>query len=842
MAMKKSNSTASVSAPARPGVQIDLGQRYFYAGAVIATLISLVTYVRTMAPSASFWDSGEFIATSYILGVPHSPGTPLYVLVGRVFTMLPLPFSIAGRVNFMSVLTGALGVLFAYLLIIRFLDHIIGRSVSVRDTLLKVVAGLVGALFITFSHTYWTNSTEAEVYAMSVFLMALTTWIGLKWSDNPTGPRSNLLIYLLFYLLALTVGLHLGTVLAFSGLFFFVLMTEQKSFGNGQFLLAFFAMAIFVVDATLIYAMFKQDAEMVTISLLVIFAALLFVEYGRTKSTFALTCTLLFLLGISVHYYLMIRSGHNPAIDEADPENWRNLYAVLRREQYPPANPLVRKAGWLFQFKHFNNYFQSQFQMASAYVGTLNIGSVVPLAMGIWGMVDHYSKHRKTFVMLFVTLVVVSLGMIVYLNFSDAEVRERDYFYLPAFYYFGIFIGIGAGSLLTELRNFAAKSGVGGNLPVVVAAVVLLAMPLFTAKHHYHMHDRSNDYVCPEYAKNLLAGLEENALIFTNGDNDTFPLWYIQEVEKYRKDIRVVNLSLLNTPWYIKQLKYNEPKVTIAWTDLEIENLRPIRTREGTFLIRDIGVRHILQHNVKNRPIYFSVTIPPETYAPYRDMLEMQGMVYQVVPRKGENMINEEILERNIWENYNYAGILDENWKRDKSMYQPPFVQRLLQNYAAAFTQLAFVRAQKDDFESVVKNLEVAREIAPNMDAVVLWIGWYYFEAGDTTRAIEYYKQTIEERPDLPELFYRLAGVYERLDDLPAALAALEELLRRDPNHRDACVSAIGIAMRLGDTDHAQRLLNTWLAAHPNDAGMQSAWERLRQSIAPEEGSAPSEQ
>jgi hypothetical protein len=125
---------------------------------------------------------------------------------------------------------------------------------------------------------------------------------------------------------------------------------------------------------------------------------------------------------------------HNPAIDEGDPETWRALYAVMRREQYPPTSVINRKASFLFQLQHFNGYFQAQFQMFQTYVGQLNLGSLLPIGLGVWGMVDQYSRHRKTFVMLFVTLMVMSLGLIVFLNFSDSEVRERDYFYSSAFY------------------------------------------------------------------------------------------------------------------------------------------------------------------------------------------------------------------------------------------------------------------------------------------------------------------------------------------------------------------------------------------------------------------------
>ncbi|MEE9269801.1 MAG: DUF2723 domain-containing protein [Candidatus Krumholzibacteria bacterium] len=810
------------------------GALFFKVGAIVAFVVSLGVYARTMAPSASFWDAGEFIASSYTLGIPHSPGTPLYVLLGRVFTLMPLPFSVAGKVNFISVLFGAAGVLFVYVLTVRFLDYLLGKSATLGDSVVKIVAALVGAMFLAFSHTYWTNATEAEVYALSAFLMGFMTWLGLKWADNPTGEKSTSFIYLLFYLLALSVGFHLGTILAFSGIFFLILMTRKKSFTDWQFLLACFGMAILVADATL----YRNGT--VTVVLLAIFAVTLVLAGATSKSRFAVVCTALFILGVSVHFYLRLRSAHNPFIDEANPETWRNLYAVLRREQYPPPNVMVRKADFGFQLQHFSGYFQSQFQMMSFYIGKMNMGSVIPLALGVWGMVDHYAKHKKTFIMLFATFAVVSLGMIIYLNFSDAEVRERDYFYSPAFYYFAVFIGIGVGSLLAELKKFVVLKRLTVTGPVAIASIVFLSLPLFTARQHAHTHDRSNDYVCREYAKNMLVGLEPDCVLFTNGDNDTFPLWYIQEVEKYRNDVRVVNLSLLNTPWYLRQLRDNEPRLEIQWTDQELDGLRPFRTRDypagaaldgdgdGVVLVRDQGVRHILEHVSSHRVIYFAVTIPPHIYKPYREIIEMEGLAYRVVLRKGTNMINAEKLEDNIWNKFSWQSLLDEDWKRDETTYQPPFVDRLVQNYAAAFTQLGFLKAQEDDYAAAVKNLEVAQEISPDLEPVVNWLGWYYLENGDTAKALAYYPEQVKRRPDRIDLLYRGAGVYERAGDIRGAIGLLDRLIREDPNHRDAVLSAVGMLVNYNETQRAITYIENWLAMHPNDEALRGALEGIK--------------
>ncbi|HEU4364981.1 MAG TPA: DUF2723 domain-containing protein, partial [Candidatus Krumholzibacteria bacterium] len=645
-------------------------RRLFWGGAILAFFGSLLLYARTMEATSSFWDSGEFIASAHILGVPHSPGTPLYILVAKVASLLPFWFlSVAQRVNLLSAFCGAAGVLFVYALAVRFFDDMAGPSRNLSDGLVRIGGALTGALFLTFSDSYWTNSMEAEVYGMSNAFMGFMTWLAIKWGDMPKTPRSTSFIYLIFYLLALSVGFHLGTVLVFSGIFFFVLMSKDRPFSTLEWFLASAALGVFIADATI----YRNGG--LSLFLLAVLAVVVIWLYSRGRP-FAAVCAGLFILGISVHLILLIRSMHNPAIDEGDPETWRNLYAVIRREQYPPTSVIHRKASWAFQFQHFNGYFQAQFQMFQAYIGHLNLGSLLPVGLGIWGMVDQYAKHRKTFVMLFVTLMVMSVGLIAFLNFSDSEVRERDYFYSPAFYYFAIYIGIGTASVLNELRGVLARAGSG--VPATAAlAALFVAMPFTTLSQHFFTHDRSRNRTCAEYARNMLVCLEPNAVLFTNGDNDTFPLWYIQEVEGYRKDVRVVNLSLLNTPWYIKQCRDNEPKVPIAWKDEQIDALTMVPSKDGWLLVRDQAMDHILRTNKFQRPIYFAVTIPSSTFAPYREIMEMEGLAYKVVPRRGENMVNLAKLENCIVNEYTYGGILDREWKRDTTIYLQPYIEHL---------------------------------------------------------------------------------------------------------------------------------------------------------------------
>jgi len=816
----------------------------FWVGAGLAFLGSLVLYARTMEASSSFWDSGEFIASAYTLGIPHSPGTPLYVLVAKVASMLPLPFfSIAQRVNLLSAFCGAAGVLFAYVLIVRFFEDMQGPARDRWDGVVRVGGALAAACFLMFSDTYWTNSTEAEVYGMSNAFMGFIMWLAIKWGDMPKTPRSTWFIYLIFYLIALSVGFHLGTVLVFSGIFFFVLMSKDRPFSTFDWLLASFVVALFVADATI----WRNGA--ITVVMLVMLGAVLAWKYTK-GAPFGAVVLGLFLLGLSVHLMLMLRSMHNPSIDEGDPSTWRNLYAVLRREQYPPTSMFERKASWGFQFQHFNGYFQAQFQMFTSYIGHLNLGSMIPIGLGIWGMVDQFVKHRKTFMMLFITFFVLSIGLVVFLNFSDAEVRERDYFYSSGFYFFAVYIGIGMVSVLTELRNAFGKRGAVA--PVTVGACcVMLALPMFTLQRHWFTHDRGHNVTCDEYGHNMLVCLEPDAILFTNGDNDTFPLWFVQEVEGYRRDVRVVNLSLLNTPWYIKQCRDNRPPIVnrtpvtgelpqsaeralpvpITWTDEEIDRLQPLPSKDGWVLVADMAVDHILRTNLFKRPVYFAVTIPPAKFAPYRDILEMNGLAYKVVPRKGEYMINVPGVENCVTKEYKYDGILTKDWKRDKTIFLPSFVEHLIQNYSAAFVQLSYAKHDAKDYATALKYMEIANQISPQLEPPVQLLGYYRMDAGDTAGAVQFYVNQLKQTPGDQSLMYRLASIYERMGKYNEALDLIDPIYKNEPDAKDLSAMAFELAARAGQVERARAYMNDWLKRHPDDAEGRAALENFEKQL-----------
>lgn len=198
----------------------------------------------------------------------------------------------------------------------------------------------------------------------------------------------------------------------------------------------------------------------------------------------------------------------------------------------------------------------------------------LPLLLALLGILYHFRKDWRRAISIFALFILTGLAIIFYLNQTPYEPRERDYAYVGSFFVFSIFLGLGVTGTIELL-----KETIGRNRAASIGAIVLIffAVPGWMLHQNWPSHDRSERYVARDYAYNLLNSVEDNAILFTNGDNDTFPLWYLQEVEGVRTDVRVVNLSLLNTDWYLRQMRdrqtHESLPLAITLTDEEIDQM-----------------------------------------------------------------------------------------------------------------------------------------------------------------------------------------------------------------------------------------------------------------------------
>ncbi len=740
-------------------------------GGAIVFLFVLAIYWITLAPSVSFWDSGEFIASSYTLAIPHPPGTPLYVILGRVFTLLPI-FSIAGRVNFLSALPAALSAFFLYhsLLLIgrRFTNQI---SDPMRSRLYRAGAA-AGALFAAFGSTTWTNAIESEVYALSNLVITFCLWILLRWSHRRNAGKDRRPLLLVAYLLSLSIGIHLGTYLALPAFALLVLAVDGRAFLDPRFL----ALSILIT-----------------------------------------------LLGITVHAYLPIRSTLNPVIDEANPETIDEMKDFVLRKQYKPSKPWIRQASWSFQIGMYWRYFTSQF------------GGLLPL-LGIAGAVAHGIRDRRSFPLYALLFLITSLFLVFYMNFTDHEVRERDYFFAPSFFFWGGWMGVGAAAFIDTLRT---RLQVKDRTTATLALIVVLALPATTLATNFHSHDRRGNFIARDYAWNILTTLEPDAILFTNGDNDTFPLWYLQEVEHVRKDVRIVNLALLNTSWYIWQLKHLEPKISIAWTDKDIQELkylRPFQDAEGKVIyLNDLAIGQILRVAGSTRPVYFAVTISDLRGLDEAGLLELEGLVFRMHDSPVDPTINVEICEKNLWEDFRYTGILDENGQLIDEVYRTRHQKGLITNYSGAYSRLAIHYRNLGRFDDAIRNLRRAGVLSPSYRPYTALMGPLLVGAKRFDEALRFFGERVDASPDSVASYVGIAYIREMRGEWEAAEQWYRSAIGVAPESREAYVRLARMLARENDIIGATQVLETWLAIDPNDKSTHVQLQELRRGVIPDD-------
>jgi hypothetical protein len=498
--------------------------------AVLAGLAVFALYALTLAPTTAFWDASEYIATAHILGIPHPPGNPLFVVLGKAWSLL-LGFTglpVAVRINLFAAATTSVASSFLFLVAHRILAEV------VEDRTVALVGAAISVLLGATAFTVWNQSNVNEkVYTVSVMILAIVSWLALLWRDQRDDPRSARWLILAFYLMVLGSTNHLMSLLPAPPLLLFVLLV-----GPGVLL--------------------RGDvwAKLVPVA----------------------------LLGLSFNFFLPIRADQRPVINEGDPQceavietavsvfskgragGCEALSSVLLREQYAKPPVTERMAPLGHQLGNYFQYFDWQWSRGldpSELPGTARLPiSLLFLGLGFLGLVVTLRAHRDFFVYMASTAAILTVGLVVYLNFrygyslapevtdrSMHEVRERDYFFIASFIIWGVLAGMGLTLLWSELSR--RVEGARGRL----LTAPILAIAFIPLIFNWGWASRTGDYAARSWAYNLLMSTEPYGVIFTNGDNDTFPLWYMQEVEGIRPDVTVVVVQYLFTTWYPKQLQ-----------------------------------------------------------------------------------------------------------------------------------------------------------------------------------------------------------------------------------------------------------------------------------------------
>ena len=706
--------------------------------------VSAVVLGLAAEPTGSLWDCGEFISGAYKLQVVHPPGAPIFLLVGRLFTWVASmvssdPTAIAYSVNLLSALSTAFAAMFiAWSATILSKLSLVGRDgeLTSGQAIAVVGAGLVAGFTTAFASSIWFSAVEGEVYAMSTFFTCLTLWATLKWYQLPNDADSDRWLVFAFFASALSIGVHLLSILTFPALAMFYYFKKAKKHSITGTLVAAFVGVLFIVGIQyfiiagiprfwayfdkLFVNSFGLPFYSGIVAVFLIFGGVIWLglNYAR-KTGNGLLQRLIVALGLVVIAYcaygtVIIRAMANTPINMNDPSDPMRLLPYLNREQYGerpllygpdfdakpmdvkseprygrvgnkyavvdekvdyiyPANSKMmfprmsdysqgrpkiyrdwidKKSGaitvadnieffWKYQIKWmWWRYFMWNFSgrqngdqgyyswdpsaghwitgfdaIDEGWIGKQeelpefrkgvnqanNKYYMIPFLLGLLGMFFHYKSRPKDFAALLSLFIITGIGIIVYSNQPPNEPRERDYVLVGSFFTYAIWVGMSV-PFLYEILSRRTNSVIMAGASTVIGLVA----PLLMVTQNWDDHSRSEHSGSRDYAKNFLESCQPNAIIFTYGDNDTYPLWYCQEVENIRTDVRVVNLSLIAVDWYISQLRRKVNKSDAIKMSIPQEQIRGFKRVQIPYMNNgndvEMNIKDVVRFMGENHP------------------------------------------------------------------------------------------------------------------------------------------------------------------------------------------------------------------------------------------------
>lgn len=878
--------------------------------AAVVFLIASFTYFSTVQPGLSFWDCGEFTASAYLMQVPHPPGTPFFLILGRVFTMIPFAESIGFRMNTVSVLSSAFSILFLYLIAVKVIQNYRKREPeNLLDAIAIYISAAIGALSFAFSDTVWFNAVEAEVYATSTFFIAFVIWLMIVWNEKADEPDNEKYLIFIFYLIGLSTGVHLMSALAIvpvamiiyfrkfltdeeilkkTGIYFVVHSAiilaiaaimwvsqtdavpptpEQFEAVDSRFLMILVVVSLIFMGAAykkifhknsfyipiifggialvavypglvkylpkLITIISKNDFTLNVVTSFVILGVICFGIYWTAKkkkatANLVLKCALFAIIGSTTVAMIIIRANQEPPINMNSPKTMTELNSYINREQYGDFPTFKRRFSnephqqkiyteysndldflWRYQMNHmfnrylFWNYIGRQSTYEDSGVEWSDMWGI-PFFIGLFGLYFHFRKDWKMASVFIAMFIFLGYLTAFYQNQQQPQPRERDYFYVGAFFVYSLWIALGMRGIIELLQEkFKSQKLLK---PAMIGALFIgvIGVPVNMANANWFEHNRSRNYVPWDYAYNLLQSAAPNAILFTNGDNDTFPLWFLQNVEGVRQDIRIANLSLLNTPWYVKELKNTTPfgaqKVAISLSDDEIDQLNPVRFEPqemqidvppdvikewgvtDSATVKDGKIKWIMQNSLQfgetkavrvqdlvaldiivgakwKRPVYFAVTVSEDSRLNLEDYLQMEGMAMRVVPKKNDDRrieyINAPLLSKQLMEEpAGYSKSYQPGFKfrglNDKTIFFDENHERLTQNYRNAYLRLALHYLYKEKKnEKVTAALDmmekkIPRNVIPMDYRIKHDVAKIYFSAGAIKQYEIYAREVID--------------------------------------------------------------------------------------------------
>ncbi|MCD6093944.1 MAG: DUF2723 domain-containing protein [Candidatus Omnitrophica bacterium] len=633
---------------------------------ILLFVLSFAVYLKTLAPTITFGDSGELITAAYTLGIPHPPGFPLWCLLAKPFTFIPLN-NIAWRVNLSSAFFASCAVVLVYLIMKRTSAFIIPAGVT--------------ALLVAFSRCFWSIAVIAEVYTLLILFMLITIFLLLLWQEK----REDKYLYGACFIYGLSLTIHLSLLFLAPIFIFWVLLVNWR-----------------------IISKVKQLSIMV----------------------------ILFLLGLTVYLYLPLRSLANPPIDWGDPQTWERFLAHIMRRAYIKGDvPLITGPLSYYENVLSKSTIQTSLNSVGAYFKVWS--KEIPVYIGglaLVGVIRLFKDNRVWFV---ITLIIfLSLGLTSAVagklrDIPDSFPRQL----IPSFIVLTLWIGYGIEHLLSKGAQLSRRLKINPKFYGYISSLLVLLIPLAPLNSNYSVNNRSQDYFAYDYGMNILRTLDKDAILFTLGDNQTFPLIYLKVIEKERPDVTVYdrfgNLfgSVYGEVSEFKKRQLFDIPDNVRWNILDEEVI-----------------------SRGKRPVYYTFKRNMEGLSDY--ILRPTGLLYQIqekgtLQKKGKN----------YWRDYELRGINNRRIFKDGPTKEAiaEYYLHLGEHYSA----LGKTKEAQAEYER-------AGQIGYDRKRINYKLGAIYTERGWDKRALRFFQRAVELDANNPDARQSLGLLYydkERYDE-----------------------------------------------------------------------------
>ncbi len=651
--------------------------------------LSFWIYLKTLTPTIGLLDSGDMITSSYVLGVAHPPGYPFYCLIGKFFSLFPLA-NIGFRINIFSAFVAAIAVMMitfitSKVLLMDIKQHPVVRGFSLvskdiksqkRDEPSKkgiwqiLIPPIISGGMLLTASTFWQQAVIAEKYTLNVCFATLIMFAVIKIQErfNPQSrPQSISYLYLTVFLLGLSFSHHFQTI--------------------------FFLPGVIFVLFTLIWQRRRHSRIPI--------------------SRWIINMGLIFLIPITLYFYLPIRASANPFANWGNPDTLEQFIRHITAKQY----------GYYFSssiidlltrlFSHLSKFFSHQFTWVGVIIGLIGMVAMVRLRL------------------LFIFFILVILADI-FQSIRYTIPNIEDY-YMPAFAIFSIWIGYGI-YIITKYHRFLKYLVWFG-----------ISLPIISGMFHFHSSNYRHYYFAYDFGRNILSPLEERAILFTSGDDISFPIWYHLAIEKSHRDIILTHMNFMHYDWYAKLLKEIYPNMCFTAS---------VKSDETGIATKD-RVGNIINNNIDKRPIY----IIENEFLPNNYSLIPDGIYNRVII----GSLSKPDLQRYFDEhpiNFVYRGFYDEAIFKDERAWV------IAKNYAVSYANLgnAFMDGLGMYDKAVIEYKEAIHVYRESEDARHN-LAVVYFKMGRYQEAQKIFNEVLAKNPEFIKIYPEAESFQKALSD-----------------------------------------------------------------------------